>query len=229
MKNHFLIVSVAYPILRLLSRWLLSLIVVVSAASVFLELAEDVWLKEGFSWDVPLMLDIHRLSTPWLDTVMQAITLTSSGVVVVFAVGLAVWLWRWRQQPLDALTLVVTIFGAVAINTLFKLLFARPRPTVFPPLTVEHSYSFPSGHTSTAVAFYGLLAVLLWRAHHRGWALLSGVWVLAVALSRVYLGAHYPSDVLGSLMLGVIWISAVMVVRDGCSGWMENTRSLKRR
>ena len=229
MKSHFLIVCVAYPIFRLLSRWLFSLTVVAGAAAIFVELAEDVWLNEGFSWDAPLMLDIHGYSAPWLDTVMKGITLTSSGVAAVFAGGLAVWLWRWRQQPLDALTLVVTIFGAVAINTLFKLLFARPRPTVFPPLTVEHSYSFPSGHTSTAVAFYGLLAVLLWRAHHRGWALLSGVWVLAIALSRVYLGVHYPSDVLGSLALGAIWISAVMVVHDNYSGWMENTRSLKRR
>lgn len=174
MKKHFLIVSVAHPIFRLLSRWLFCLTVVVGAAAVFLELAEDVWLKEGFSWDVPLMLDIHRLSTPWLDTIMKGITLTSSGVAIILAAGLAVWLWRWQQQPLNALTLVVTISGAVVINTLLKSLFARPRPAVFPPLTVEHSYSFPSGHTSAAVAFYGLLAVLLWRAHHRGWAILSG-------------------------------------------------------
>ncbi len=218
MKKHFRIVSIGNLVFRLLSRWLFSLTVVFCAAVVFLELAEDVWLKEGFSWDAPLMRDIHRLSTPWLDTVMKAVTLTSSGVAVAVAVGIAVWLWRWRQQPLDTLTLVVTIFGSVTINTLLKLLFARPRPAVFPPLTIEHSYSFPSGHTSTATAFYGLLAVLLWRAHHRGWAVLSGLWVLAVAFSRVYLGVHYPSDVLGSLTLGVIWISVVIVVHDRYSG-----------
>ncbi len=198
----------------LLSRWLLSLVIVFGAAFTFLELAEDVWLKEGFSWDAPVMRAIHRLSTPWLDTVMKSITFTASGAAVVLAAGIALWLWRWRRQRLEALTVIVTLTGSVIINTLLKLAFARPRPDVFPPLTVEHSYSFPSGHTSTAVAFYGLLAVLLWRAHHHGWALLPGVWVLAVALSRVYLGVHYPSDVLGSLALGVLWIFAIMFVYD---------------
>jgi membrane-associated phospholipid phosphatase len=206
--------SILTPFHELLSRWLLSLTIVAVAGFTFLELAEDVWLKEGFSWDAPLMRDIHRLSAPWLDTLMKGITFTASGAALVLVVGLALWLWHWQNSKLDALTLIVTVTGSVAVNTLLKLVFARPRPEVFPPLTVEHSYSFPSGHTSMAVAFYGLVAVLLWRAHHRGWALLSGSWVLAVALSRVYLGAHYPSDVLGSLTLGVIWIFAVMVVYD---------------
>jgi membrane-associated phospholipid phosphatase len=206
--------SILDPFYALLSRWVLSLILVFGAAFTFLELAEDVWLKEGFSWDAPLMRDIHRLSTPWLDALMKGITFTASGAVAVLAVAVVVWLWHWRQQHVEALTIGAALIGSVIINTSLKLIFARPRPEVFPPLTVEHSYSFPSGHTSAAIAFYGLLAVLLWRAHHRGWALLSGGWVLAVAFSRVYLGAHYPSDVLGSMTLGVIWLFAVLLVHD---------------
>jgi membrane-associated phospholipid phosphatase len=206
--------SIFAPFYALLSGWLLSLILVFGAAFTFLELAEDVWLKEGFSWDVPLMRDIHRLSTPWLDTLMKSITLTASGAVIVLVVAVVVWLWHGRRQRVEALTISTALIGSVIINTILKLIFARPRPEVFPPLTVEHSYSFPSGHTSTAIAFYGLLAVLLWRAHHRGWALLSGGWVLAVAFSRVYLGVHYPSDVLGSLTLGVVWLFAVLLVYD---------------
>jgi undecaprenyl-diphosphatase len=206
--------SVLFQFASLIYRWILSLIVVLGAAFVFLELAEDVWLKEGFSWDVPLMRDVHRLSAPWLDTLMQGVTLTASALVVTAVAGIAIWLWRGRRNKLDALTMIATLAGSVIINTLLKLVFARPRPDVFQPLTVEHSYSFPSGHTSTAIAFYGLLAVLLWRANHRGAALLPGLWVLAVAFSRVYLGVHYPSDVLGSLALGLIWLSAVMYVHD---------------
>ncbi len=206
--------SILAPFYALLSRWALSLLLVFGAAFTFLELAEDVWLKEGFSWDVPLMRDIHRLSTPWLDTLMKGVTFTASGAVITLVVAVVVWLWHWRRQRVEALTISTALIGSVIINTILKLIFARPRPEVFPPLAVEHSYSFPSGHTSTAMAFYGLLAVLLWRAHHRGWALLSGGWVLAVAFSRVYLGAHYPSDVLGSLTLGVIWLFAVLIVHD---------------
>jgi undecaprenyl-diphosphatase len=94
---------------------------------------------------------------------------------------------------------------------LLKLLFARPRPNVFPPLTLETSFSFPSGHTMAAVAFYGLIAILLWRDHHYGWALLPGLWVPLVALSRIYLGVHYPSDVLASLAVGTIWLALILL------------------
>jgi undecaprenyl-diphosphatase len=71
-------------------------------------------------------------------------------------------------------------------------------------LVVEHTASFPSGHTLAAVSFYGLLSVLLWERGHRMLSVISGVWVLLIAISRVYLGAHYPSDVLVSLALGTI-------------------------
>ena len=206
--------SILFQFWSLLSRWALSLIIVFGAAFIFVELAEDVWLKEGFSWDVPAMRAIHRLSTPWLDVAMKSVSLTASALVIILVAGIAFWLWHWQRDMLNALTLIVALGGSVVINTLLKVVFARPRPDVFQPLTVEHSYSFPSGHTSTAIAFYGLLAILLWRADRRGGALLSGLWVLAVAFSRVYLGVHYPSDVLGSLALGTIWIFAVMLVYD---------------
>ncbi len=203
---------------RLLSRvlpgWIISLLIIFAAFFAFLSLAEDVWLKEDVSWDVSLMRDIHRLSAPWLDTVMKGVTYTASTTALVLASILAIWLWYARRQKLQSMAVAVTIVGSTLLNTLLKELFARPRPNVFKPITVARSYSFPSGHTSTAIAFYGLVAVLLWRSRHRGWALLSGLWVLAVAFSRVYLGVHYPSDVLAALALGVVWIAAVMLVYD---------------
>ena len=63
-----------------------------------------------------------------------------------------------------------------------------------------------------AIAVYGLTAVLLWQRRRTGWAVLAGLWVPLVALSRVYLGVHYPSDVLASLAVGTIWLILVMFV-----------------
>jgi membrane-associated phospholipid phosphatase len=138
-------------------------------------------------------------------------------------------LWFRQHQKPQALLLSITVFGAVITNAALKFLFARPRPEVFPPLVVETSYSFPSGHTTTAAAFYGMLAILLWQAHHRRWALLSGVWVFAVAFSRVYLGAHYPSDVLGSLALGTLWlVIASAVYWSYCRRLAANPTDLNR-
>ena len=99
--------------------------------------------------------------------------------------------------------------GNVILNSLLKLLFARPRPNLFPPVVTETSFSFPSGHAMTAVAVYGLLSLLLWQRGRHSWALLAGLWVPLVALSRVYLGVHYPSDVLASLALGTVWLVIV--------------------
>lgn len=215
MKNrHLCLSSIPSPFYALLLRWLLSLTIVTVALFMFLELAEDVWVKEGFSWDAPLMSAIHSFSTPWLDLVMKGITFSAGRIVFILTAGIALWLWHGQMRKMDAVMLILTVLSLYAVSTLFKSVFARPRPDIFVPLYVELGYSFPSGHTSMAAGLYGSVAALLWRAHHRGLALLSGGWVLAVALSRVYLGLHHPSDVLGSLMLGVLWFSVVIIIYD---------------
>ena len=189
------------------------LAIVLIAAAVFLELAGDVWLNEGFSWDAPLMLAIHQYSQPWLDKLFIAVTQTA-GVWIVLPLFIATALF-WRQgDRLEAVTLLAASGGSAIISALLKAFFGRPRPAVFPPLTAEASYSFPSGHTMAAVAFYGLLAVFFWRKQRYGWAVLSGIWLLAVGLSRIYLGVHYPSDVLGALLVGFIWLVLVVTVYD---------------
>ena len=189
--------------------WLLALI----STWIFVDLAGDVWLKEGFTWDAPVMLAIHRYARPWLTQLMLVITSTGQSVAVIVLAIVLYWLWR-RERKLDALTALVSFVGAVAISTVLKLVFARPRPHVFPPLVPADTYSFPSGHTLAAVALYGLLAILLWRGRHRWWALLSAVWVLVVGLSRIYLGVHYPSDVVASLALGTLWLVLIMAGHD---------------
>lgn len=188
--------------------WLVALGLLLAAVALFLELAEDVWLNEGFSWDVTIMLDIHTLSRPWLDKLFWLITQTGGLLIFLPVAGTAVWFWR-RDQQKGTWLVLASFGGALLLNSLLKLLFARPRPNVFPPLTTETSYSFPSGHAMSAVAVYGLLALLLWRRGKRGWAVLAGCWVPLVALSRVYLGVHYPGDVLASLALGIIWLIIV--------------------
>jgi membrane-associated phospholipid phosphatase len=189
--------------------WQLALFILLIASIVFIELAEDVWLKEGFSWDAPLMLALHRFSQPWLDSFFMGITQTAGEWVVVPLGITAVILWR-QQKNAMAIMILVSFGGTVALNTALKALFARPRPQLFPPLTVETSFSFPSGHTMIAIAFYGLLAILLWHSRRYLWAILSGLWVSLVAISRVYLGVHYPSDVLASLAVGTIWLVLIL-------------------
>jgi len=180
-----------------------------AAAVLFLELSEDVWLKEGFAWDAPIMLWLHQWSAPWLDALFLAIT-HSAGAWLAGALVVVGWvLWR-RGEGKTAVVILTSFVGSAGLNALLKLFFARPRPAVFLPLTAVSSYSFPSGHTMAAIAVYGLTAVLLWQRRRTGWAVLAGLWVPLVALSRVYLGVHYPSDVLASLAVGTIWLVLIL-------------------
>lgn len=182
-----------------------------TAVALFVELAGDVWLNEGFAWDAPIMLWVHQWSAPWLDTVFQAITQTAGGWVAVPLAVVTAVLWQQRKKR-TAVLIFASFAGSVALNTILKLFFARLRPNIFPPLIIETSFSFPSGHTMAAVAFYGLISILLWRSHRHGWAILPGLWVPLVALSRIYLGVHYPSDVLASLAVGTIWLILMMLL-----------------
>ncbi len=201
------------PPLSLALRWLGGLAVVLALGAIFTELAEDVWFREGFAWDAPLILALHQLSRPWLDTIMRIVTQTGEGGAIALAIALAAWFLR-RRRTLNAVTVVISLAGAAALNTVLKLLLARPRPALFPPLVTESGFSFPSGHVTAAVAVYGLLAVLLWRGRHRLWAVASAAWVFVVAVSRIYLGVHYPSDTLGSLTFATLWLMVILAIRD---------------
>jgi membrane-associated phospholipid phosphatase len=99
-----------------------------------------------------------------------------------------------------------------------KAAFARPRPHIIVPLAVEHTASFPSGHTISAAVFYGYLALQAWHRRHQAIAPLIGVWPVLVGMSRIYLGAHYPSDVLASLALGLLFL----ILMDGIRGFLTN-------
>jgi len=188
--------------------------------AIFVELSEDIWFKEGLPWDTSLMLAIHSIHRPWLDIVMLIVTSTGGSLLFVSVVAIAAWLYI-KRRVFDMLTLLISFGGAGVISDLLKLVFARPRPDLFPPIIAVSGYSFPSGHTASAVAVYGLLAILLWRQARYVPAVFSALWVMVVGFSRIYLGVHYPSDVLGALAVGGLWVFAVFAWRAWYVRWRK--------
>lgn len=145
----------------------------------------------------------------WVSRLAEATTLW---VVVALAVGL---LWRPGRHRI-CIFLMVTTLGWGIINTLVKEAVGRPRPVVDHPVTISLSKSFPSGHTMGATVVFGALLVAFWALlppRWRGRALAATtVLILAVASSRLLLGVHFLTDVVGGFLLGLAWLLAMMAV-----------------
>lgn len=167
-------------------------------------------------FDHELLLWMYRHRTPPLNTVAETLALTGSPPVIV-GVGLVGALAGavWRKVRGAAWTLPVAIFGAGAIIQTVKLLVQRPRPAAVPhgfqPLLHETGYSFPSGHSLIAMTVYGLLGYFALHLATRPWArglvrVLTALTVFAIGASRVYVGVHYPTDVLAGWTAGVPWL-----------------------
>jgi undecaprenyl-diphosphatase len=154
----------------------------------------------------------HLHAIPALTQVMRGVTFFGSvGFVAVAASGIVIFLIV-RKRWYDALLLTLAVGGGSLLNILLKHFFHRQRPVLENPLLTLTSYGFPSGHTMGSTLFYGTLAVFAaqsvktWR-----WRVLAfWIAVLAVALiglSRIYLGAHYLTDVIGAIAVGLAWLA----------------------
>lgn len=118
----------------------------------------------------------------------------------------------------SALVIIVALLGAWATSDLFKELFRRSRPEQWYALH-ETSFSYASGHATLSLVFYGTWMYLLWRtlpgtAWRNALLALIGLWVLAIGWSRLALGAHWPTDLLGGYLLGAAWLMLSMTAVD---------------
>ena len=197
-------------------RWaLLGLFVGVFAPLVvFGELAEDVWVREGFAWDTPLLWGIHAYANPSLDTLMLLITNVGAPIPMIGFVAVLLGLLLWRRRYGAAAFVAVAVGGAALLNVLAKALFQRHRPALWSQLSPESDYGFPSGHAMGSLAVVAALVIVLWAT--RWWWLalgIGGLFVLLVGLSRLYLGVHYPSDILAGWCASLIWVTGVYHLR----------------
>lgn len=193
---------------------LLLLIGVYLPLQVFGVLAEEVWENEGgFPWDVPILLSIHSTASPQLD--VFASKLTQLGVFwgvfpVATALSLALLLQRrWRSLAY----LLTTLLGSIVINRMAKLLLQRVRPHLWESPAPEFDYGFPSGHAMSSMTLVAALVILSWgsRWHWLVW-IVGSLFVLSIGWTRLYLGVHYPSDILAGWMASVAWATGVSLL-----------------
>jgi undecaprenyl-diphosphatase len=177
-------------------------------------LADRVYDQEVFALDTYANPFLHSIASPPLDAVMNGITSLGSVEIVGALFVLAVVLLLYYGRREEALFLTVAIGGSVALNGTMKVIVERPRPAL-PWAHVLPDYSFPSGHSMNSFVFYVAIALIIWGAYGRRIGAVAVtvalLIALAVGLSRIYLGYHYLSDVLGGFAAGLAWFSIVVI------------------
>ncbi len=195
-------------------------LVLISATWLFGGIAEDVVTGDPLTViDKQVATWFYNRTTPVITTAMQAITSLGSMPVISGITLLTSVLLLWRRHWDRLLALLLTVPCGILLNLLLKSAFARQRPVFENPIVTLTSYGFPSGHTMAATMLYGALAVFAvlalqaWR-----WRVLAVLvaWlvILLVGFSRIYLGAHYLSDVLAAIAVGVAWLALCLTAID---------------
>lgn len=176
----------------------------------FLELADEVREGEPLPFDEPILLFAQQMAHEGFDRVFLFFSKIGYewGVVpfdVLLVVVLAI-VRRFRQSVFAA----IALGGSALLNLATKQLFARERPSLWESIAPESTFSFPSGHAMGSMTLAMVLVLLAWPTKLRGWVVGAMlVFVPMVGLSRIYLGVHYPSDILAGWAVACVWVVGV--------------------
>lgn len=173
---------------------------------VFAELADEVHEMEQVVFDDPILLRAHTLAGPGLDAFFIVVSkIGYQGVIAldIAVVALLLALRHWRGATFAA----VAFCGSALLNLGAKQFFQRDRPTLWESISPEDTFSFPSGHAMGSMTLAATAALLAWPTRWR-WPVLvlAAAFVVLVGYSRVYLGVHFPSDILAGWMAATAWV-----------------------
>lgn len=161
--------------------------------------------NNSFIYDDIIYDVIISLKSEVLTKILIFLTNLSSTKFIIGAnILLVIFIIIGKKTKLLLITISSITSGIV--NTLLKNIISRPRPDIL-PMVIEDTFSYPSGHSMIAILFYGMTLYLVLKHKIKGYRIISvilGIYILCVGISRIYLGVHFPSDVIGGYLLGVI-------------------------
>lgn len=177
------------------------------------EISEDIRNGEPLTIaDTQINNWLHAHASSRVTTALMIVTLLGSSSLASCVAAMAGLYLLWKRRTFWLVAVWCSVFGGMLLNWYLKFVFHRPRPHFDDPILSLASYSFPSGHTMTATVLYGVLGVLLITMTERRSIrvlviLLASCLIALVGFSRMYLGAHYLSDVLGAIAEGLAWLA----------------------
>lgn len=188
-------------------------VVSVSAFLLFLEFAEEVLEPGGISLDVIISHFIYALRSPLVTEIMRGFSFL--GGEFIFFISLCIWLGLMlRGYKREGIVFAVAIGGGQILNYVIKAILQVPRPTI-DPIALANFYSFPSGHAMNSFIFFASITYLVFHFTRKKrlsvlCAIVSGILVALIGFSRVYLGVHYPSDIIAGFVAGFWWFITVI-------------------
>jgi undecaprenyl-diphosphatase len=205
----------AEPVVFFEAAIVISLAVAILCLFLFGWLGREMRAGDTIRFDQAVRNWVHQFASPGMTRAMTFISLLGYNVLIVeLVIAFIVFAkLRWKRA---ALWLAIAMAGSLLLDLALKYAYHRPRPTAFFG-TAPSSYSFPSGHALCSLCFYGVLAGLLSaRLKSLPWRI--AVWtaaallIIAIGLSRIYLGVHYPSDVLAGYLAATVWVGTIIVL-----------------
>ncbi len=173
------------------------------------KLSREILERESFAFDTSFLLWFHQLANPTLDNLMVPITQLGNPVFVIPVATLTLGILVGSRRKSAALMFAIACLGGVILNTGLKLVFTKPRPELWHRLIVETSYSYPSGHALGSMVLYGMIAYLLSQRYPKFSSIIyvaaAGL-ILTICFSRLYLGVHWPTDIMAGLGIGLLWL-----------------------
>ncbi|AST91942.1 phosphatase PAP2 family protein [Sutcliffiella cohnii] len=162
--------------------------------------------------DIQTIKYIQGLEHPNITSVMKFFSYIGDTIrVIIISIIILFVLYKVFHQRVELILYIIVLIGSTTINVLLKNFFHRERPNFYRML-IEEGYSFPSGHSMAALSLYGIISFLLWRhiPKHSGRILLvciSAFFILIIGVSRIYLGVHFPSDIMGAYLVSGSWLT----------------------
>jgi undecaprenyl-diphosphatase len=192
----------------------IGILVSVLSLWIFARLAKRVLAQQTNAFDTAIMLAIRGMHNPLLDQAMMGTTfLGDPTVLFIICIAVGVWLYKYRRRS-QANTLAIALVGSLLLQYILKQLFTRERPALWEQFINLRDYSFPSGHAVMSLVVYGLLGYLLANHFPRQQKVITSITILlifAIGFSRVYLGVHWPTDVIAGYAAGGVWLVACIL------------------
>ncbi|WP_029053328.1 phosphatase PAP2 family protein [Sporosarcina ureae] len=194
--------------LRLLAVWIICILF----TGFFAYIARSIHLQTISSFDEPIIDFVQSAESPGLTSIMKLFTTIGSTTSVVLLAILTLGVLLWKKHRAQAVLFAIVLAGTGILNQVLKFIFKRERPD-FNRLIDIGGYSFPSGHTMMAFSLYTILAYILWRNVKNTGSqvviiILAAMMIVMIAVSRIYLGVHFPSDIVGGVLASSVWLFA---------------------